>query len=105
MKTKMKTKKVKSQRINRHKKIKNKSVIPNKRKLINSLVAQLAEHFETVQVIVTNTYGEDGTSLLHAGKGNFYARKASLEEWLMCENEKSVRSMNVDDDDKMEPLY
>jgi hypothetical protein len=44
----------------------------------------LAEHFDTVQIVVTE-HADGETHYTTAGVGNWYARKASLEEWLLRE--------------------
>lgn len=51
--------------------------------ILNSHIAQLSEHFSTVNVIVTKDPGEDGqTTCYGRGSGNYYARVGSTREWL-----------------------
>lgn len=54
------------------------------RKSIESLVAQLAEHYDTVDIVLTkHNPEEDATKLIRVGTGNLYARQLefSLEEF------------------------
>lgn len=52
-------------------------------KLLANHVAALMEHCDSVQIIVTaNTQKFKGTIAHSAGGGNWYARKASVLDWL-----------------------
>lgn len=42
----------------------------------------LMEHFETVQIVATRQKG-DMTQCLTRGRGNVFARQASVREWLL----------------------
>ncbi len=49
-------------------------------------VAQLAEHFETVQIFATRHSAEhDGTVGAQWGEGNWYARYGQVKEWVVRE--------------------
>lgn len=52
------------------------------RAIIQSHIAQMAEHFDTVQVIVTRYCPQSGTTMNGLGEGNYYARIASAEAWV-----------------------
>jgi hypothetical protein len=59
----------------------------DKSEIVESHASQLAEHFDSVQIICTNV--ESGSTMTYAtGRGNFYARHGSVTEWAMRENEK-----------------
>jgi pimeloyl-CoA synthetase len=53
-----------------------------KKKIICSHAAQLAEHFDSVQIICTRFDPQEGTTPYAAGEGNGYARIASTKEWV-----------------------
>lgn len=57
-------------------------------KIIESHAAQLSEHFDSVQIIVTAIDPEEGTGIYRAGRGNYYARIGAVEEWLRREKKK-----------------
>jgi hypothetical protein len=72
--------------------------------ILDAAIHPLMEHFDTVQIVATRL-AKDGT--LHAvrGRGNLYARIASVEFWLEDEREDSrerqrqyTRSLLKDDD-------
>ena len=48
----------------------------------------IVEHFDSVQILATR---EDGgsTRSYAAGRGNYYARRGSVEEWLTREQEET----------------
>ena len=48
----------------------------------------LMEHFDAIQ-IVASTRNQDGTALFHSGKGNYYARRGMVQEWIIHETEAS----------------
>jgi len=57
-------------------------------KILQSFVSQLAEHFDTVQVICTRRLPEEGgTIIADRGAGNWYARYGSLKEWVVKQEE------------------
>ena len=57
-------------------------------KVLDSHIAQLAEHFDSVQVVVTSHCPQTGTSTYGAGSGNYYARLASVDNWVRAEKRK-----------------
>ncbi len=64
---------------------------------VSNAAAALAEHFDSVQIIATRC--DDGcTSMTHAGKGNWYAREASLREYLLKQDERSRESIRHEND-------
>lgn len=54
-------------------------------KLLSDAANKLIEHFDSVQIIATS-YENDGTTLTHSGRGNLYARRASVRRWLRSED-------------------
>ena len=50
-------------------------------RVLQSHVAQLAEHFDTVQVFVTK-HTCDGTNLGTRGEGNWFARFGQIKAWI-----------------------
>ncbi len=53
-------------------------------KIVQSHCAQLAEHFDNVQIFVTKM-GEDGTVNCHYGSGNWFARYGQIKYWVKKE--------------------
>jgi hypothetical protein len=52
-------------------------------KYLSFKCAELMEHFDTVQIIVTKHDRKDNTTdMLSNGSGNLYARLASVDDWL-----------------------
>lgn len=59
-------------------------------KLLKSHGAQLSEHFDSVLILCTKKDDCDqGTGFYSHKSGNWYAMKASAEEWLEVEREKT----------------
>lgn len=53
-------------------------------------VESLGEHFDTVHIFVTRYESQtEGTTNLHRGIGNFYARYGQIQEWITRENEQA----------------
>lgn len=51
-------------------------------KQINRILAQLGEHFDSVQIIATRHNPSDGsTQTMERGVGNYFARMASVQSW------------------------
>lgn len=63
--------------------------------LVDKVVEQLGEHFDTVQIFVTcHESGEEGgTVSCINGSGNYYARVGLVNEWLTKEDEKTREYM------------
>lgn len=57
--------------------------------IIKSHVAQLSEHFETVQIFCTRHMPAelDGTVCVQWGAGNWYARYGGIKEWVFKREE------------------
>lgn len=56
--------------------------------VVNRACAQLAEHFDSVQIFVTRHRGEDSiTQNMEVGRGNFYARLGHIRDWLNMQDE------------------
>jgi hypothetical protein len=53
--------------------------------ILRSHVAQLAEHFDSVQVVATAFCAQTGTDTFVAGEGNYYARLGATEGWVRRE--------------------
>ena len=52
-------------------------------KILENHVAQLAEHFDTVQIFVTRYIGESKETVnAHYGTGNYFARVGQVSQWL-----------------------
>jgi len=50
----------------------------------------LGEHFDTVHIFVTRYESQnEGTTNIHRGIGNFYARYGQIKEWLTREEEQA----------------
>jgi len=53
------------------------------RKVLEAKTAELMEHFDTVQIVVTRHNRQDETTdMMSRGRGNLYARYSSVEAWL-----------------------
>lgn len=58
------------------------------KEIIQSHVAQLMEHFDTVQIFCTRHSEElEGTVRVQWGGGNYYARYGQVNKWLIEEEE------------------
>lgn len=57
-----------------------------KLKILDSHASQLAEHFDSVQIIVTDFCPQTGTGSMEVGRGNYYARYGSVREWMRDED-------------------
>lgn len=59
-------------------------------KIIESHIAQLSEHFETVQIFVTKVLSETDETLSYGvGAGNWYARYGQTVDWLVTQDERT----------------
>ena len=64
--------------------------------LLRQACIQLIEHFDTVQIIATDRDGEDGSTTCHnEGRGNWFARKGSVEHWLLTEDESVKEKVRI----------
>jgi hypothetical protein len=68
--------------------------------LIEKHCLQLAEHFDSVRIIATGRTQDGKTSLVTWGQGNYYAQKASIEEWLVEQDQNTRNGCYVSDDDE-----
>lgn len=72
--------------------------------ILKSHAAQLAEHFDSVQILVTRHSPEDdGTINVAWGAGNWFARIGQVREWLLKKDEESrveARRKQENDDDE-----
>lgn len=56
--------------------------------ILSSHVAQLMEHFDSVSITITKHVVEDDRTLARSrGDGNWYARFASVKEWVVKQEE------------------
>lgn len=63
-------------------------VMDRDKEIIQSHVAQLMEHFDTVQIFCTRHSEElEGTVRVQWGGGNYYARYGQVNKWLIEEEE------------------
>ena len=72
--------------------------------LLEQVVRQLMEHFDCVQIVAT-TREDDGSTTCHPfGAGNWFARKGSIEHWLITVNESLKERVriceNIEDEDE-----
>lgn len=74
-------------------------------RVLSNHVATLLEHFDSVRIFVTKvSTDEDGitsSDTANYGGGNFYATLGSVQEWLVCQEERarlSVRKRDADAD-------
>ncbi len=52
-------------------------------KVLETKTAELMEHFDTVQIVVTrHNRLDETTEMMSKGRGNLYARFSSVEAWL-----------------------
>lgn len=57
-------------------------------KIVQKALAQLMEHFDTVQIFATRWDPQDCTTgSINRGNGNFYARIGQVREWVEREDE------------------
>lgn len=49
---------------------------------VDAALNVLIEHFDTVQIFATRHMGDEGTAQVARGRGNWFARKGQVEEWL-----------------------
>lgn len=62
-------------------------------------VAQLMEHFDSVQIICTRFEAKAGkTSCASRGDGNWYARVGAVREWLIRDDQATREDVKGDDD-------
>lgn len=58
--------------------------------IIKSHVAQISEHFETVQIIATRHDAEHGGTVMASwGEGNWYGRFGSIKGWITQQEEQT----------------
>lgn len=56
--------------------------------LVESEVARLIEHFDSVRIIVTKN-SHEGTQMITRGDGNYYAQIGSVRDWIEAQNEET----------------
>ncbi len=55
-------------------------------KLVNQHCEQLMEHFDSVQIFVTeHVASENSTRSYETGRGNFYSRLGQIQEWVVMQ--------------------
>lgn len=67
--------------------------------LLEKHIAQLMEHFETVQIFVTRHDAGQGTFNINLGDGNFFARLGQVQEWITKSNELSKENVRRQDNE------
>ena len=60
------------------------------RELADKMADDLAEHFESVIIIATRTEGTEGTNVVCKRRGNYYATKGAITEWLEDERNRDL---------------
>jgi len=67
-------------------------------RILDRVRAGLAEHFDTVVIMVTR-YRQDGVTVAaDRASGNWYARMGQVREWLLKTDEQSRREVHAEDD-------
>lgn len=51
-------------------------------KILEKHIAQLGEHFDTVQIFVTKYVKNKETFNIYNGTGNYFARYGQIEQWI-----------------------
>lgn len=67
--------------------------------VLEAHVAQLAEFFDTVQIVATR-HGRERSSVWARGAGNWYGRIGSVRAWMLREEETWTRGAPDDDPDE-----
>ena len=67
--------------------------------ILKQHAAQLAEHFDTVQIICTRHDEQDGTATQAWGAGNLFGRFGSVDYWLDHFDDYYPNDNDQDDDD------
>lgn len=73
-------------------------------KIVDDACTLIREHVDSVQIFVT-FHAEDGKSTagFNAGRGNFYARQAQVEEWIRFQHEyQKCQARREDEEDQDE---
>ena len=68
---------------------------------VKKAATDLAEHFDSVQIIVTRHGTEESnenTTVVSSGKGNWFARYGSVREWLTKEDARTTRQVMEEED-------
>ncbi len=60
---------------------------------LKKAVADLGEHFESVQIFASRHDPEDGTTSVNWGGGNWHARRGQVAEWMRREDERTKREV------------
>ena len=66
--------------------------------MIDRCVAQLMEHFDTVEIIATVS-SNLGHRMAYGGRGNIFARAQSVREWLLRYDTQTMMEAKEDMDD------
>lgn len=69
-------------------------------KLTEKHAVQLSEHFESVIILGTRLVGdgERYTEMVFKSRGNWYAHKGMMEEWLTRADERTRKEVREDED-------
>lgn len=68
--------------------------------LLKKHAADLGEHFDSVQIIVTKHESDEiGTVFAHQGAGDYYARLGAVTEWLTRQEELARLRVQAQEDD------
>jgi len=60
-------------------------------------VAQLAEHFDSVEVFCTRSAGEE-TMSVNLGAGNWFTRYGQVVEWILKADARTCNAVDAEDD-------
>jgi len=70
-------------------------------KLVDKAVAELGEHFDTIQILVTRhaSGDEGGTVNISIGVGNWFARYGQAKEWCLKAEERTRKQIQQESDE------
>ena len=66
------------------------------RATVEDCLKKIGEHFEVVQIMVSNCDGEAGTSILYKGTGNYYTRLGMAHDFIVGERQTTSAQMIAD---------
>ena len=64
---------------------------------LDRLLAQLSEHFDSVQIIATR-HERDRTISANRGTGDWYSRYGAVREWLIQQDERAREQIRGEDE-------
>jgi hypothetical protein len=70
-----------------------------KLEIIDAHVAQLSEHFDLVQILVSNHHDNTGSTAIYRGSGNWFGRYGMIRDWYVKAEEDTKISVHSRKDD------